>query len=67
MLEELSFGDVTKQMLFDKREDWFFIMRHNLLPLYEKYNIPFLGVSTDADGSLIPDISNSDEVKNFRL
>ena len=65
ILEELTEEDVIKTALYDWRMDWSKIVRLNLEELYNKYKIPYIGVKSSSDGSMIPNYSNQEEVKNF--
>lgn len=65
ILEDLTPDDVIKKALYEWRTEWSRIVRDNLENVYEHYNIPYIGVQTDANGSMIPDYSNQEEVENF--
>lgn len=67
ILDELSADDILKMALYDWRRDWSKIVKCNLEELYKRYEIPYTGVLTDANGSMIPDCSNLIEVEDFKL
>ena len=67
ILDDLSVNDIIRMALYDWRRDWSKIVRCNLEELYKRYKIPYTGVLTDANGSMIPDCSNLKEVEDFKL
>lgn len=67
ILDELSADDILKMALYDWRRDWSKIVKCNLEELYKRYEIPYIGVFTDANGSMVPDCSNLIEVEDFKL
>lgn len=63
--EEMTEEEVMKMVLYAWRMDWSKIVKLNLEELYDKYKIPYIGVESSRDGSMIPDYSNQEEVENF--